>query len=71
MKLRLQLLTLEPKLKKKAHLVEDESDMDEDFFERHEADLLEKALVAAEKKWEKENVKLEESVYREQMTALR
>ncbi|RSH91761.1 DNA topoisomerase 1 [Saitozyma podzolica] len=38
----------------------DESDMDEEFMERHEADLLEKATEAAKKKWEKENLKLAE-----------
>ena len=63
MKLRLQVFQLEPKLKKKRpDLAEDESDMDDEFIERHEADLLEKALAAAEKKWEKDNIKLEESV---------
>ena len=61
MKLRYQLFTLDPKIKKKRpDLVEDESDMDEDFMERHEEELLDKALEAARKKWEKENIKLEE-----------
>jgi DNA topoisomerase-1 len=61
MKLRYQLFTLEPKLKKKRpDLAEDESDMDEEFMERHEEDLKEKALEAARKKWERENIKLEE-----------
>jgi DNA topoisomerase-1 len=61
MKLRYQLFTLEPKLKKKrSDLAEEESDMDEDFMERHEEELKEKALDAATKKWEKDNVKLEE-----------
>jgi len=61
MKLRYQLFTLEPKLKKKRpDLAADESDMDEDFMERHEEDLLEKAQEAARKKWEKDNVKLKE-----------
>lgn len=61
MKLRYQLFTLEPKMKKKRpDLAEDESDMDEDFMERHEEDLLEKAQEAARKKWEKDNIKLEE-----------
>ena len=62
MKLRYQLLALEPKAKKKhAELLEDESDMDDEFMERHEEELLEKALTAAEKKFEKDNVKLEDS----------
>ena len=61
MKLRYQLFTLDPKIKRKRpDLAEDESDMDEDFMERHEGDLLEKAQEAAKKKWEKDNVKLEE-----------
>lgn len=61
MKLRYQLFTLEPKAKKRhAELAGDESDMDEEFMERHEADLLEKATEAAKKKWEKENLKLAE-----------
>ncbi|WRT70319.1 uncharacterized protein IL334_007317 [Kwoniella shivajii] len=61
MKLRLQVFSLDPKLKKKRpDLAEDESDMDEDFFERHETDLLEKAIDNAKKKFEKENIKAEE-----------
>jgi DNA topoisomerase-1 len=62
MKLRLQLFTLEPKAKKRhPELAEDESDMDEDFCERHEADLLEKALEGAKKKFDRDNIKLEDS----------
>ena len=62
MKLRYQLFTLEPKMKKKrADLAAAESDMDDEFMERHEEDLLEKALEAAKKKFERDNVKLEES----------
>ncbi|WVR00294.1 hypothetical protein IAU59_007437 [Kwoniella sp. CBS 9459] len=61
MKLRLQLFSLDPKIKKKRpDLAADESDMDDDFMERHEADLLEKALENAKKKFDKDNVKLEE-----------
>jgi DNA topoisomerase-1 len=61
MKLRLQLFTLDPKAKKRhPELVEDESDMDDDFCERHEADLLEKALEGAKKKFDKDNIKLED-----------
>lgn len=64
MRLRYQLFTLNPKTKsKKSHpeLIDDESDMDEEFMERHEAELLEKALEGAKKKFEKDNIKLEES----------
>ena len=46
--------------KKRPDLAEDESDMDDEFMERHEEELLEKAIEAAKKKWEKEIVKLEE-----------
>lgn len=61
MKLRYQLFTLDPKMKKKRpELAEDESDMDEEFMERHEEDLMETAQESARKKWEKDNVKLEE-----------
>jgi DNA topoisomerase-1 len=61
MKLRLQLFTLDPKAKKRhSELAEDESDLDEDFMERHEADLLEKALESAQKKFDKDNIKLED-----------
>lgn len=60
MKLRLQLFTLEPKAKKRhPELVEDESDMDEEFMERHEADLLEKAIEGSKKKFDRDNIKLE------------
>ena len=61
MKLRYQLFTMDPKYKKKRpDLAEDESDVDDEFIERHETELLEKALESAKKKWEKDNVKLEE-----------
>ncbi|BEI81445.1 hypothetical protein CcaverHIS002_0206050 [Cutaneotrichosporon cavernicola] len=60
MKLRWQLFSLNPKLKKKRGLAEEESDLDEDFFERHEGELLEKAIEAAGKKFDRENVKLED-----------
>ena len=60
MKLRYQLFTLEPKLKKKRpELAGDESDLDDEFMVRHEDELLEKALDSARKKFEKEDVKLE------------
>jgi DNA topoisomerase-1 len=61
MKLRYQLFTLEPKLKRKRpDLAEDESDMDDEFMARHEDELKEKALDSARKRWEKDNIKLEE-----------
>ncbi|KAL1409936.1 DNA topoisomerase 1 [Vanrija albida] len=61
MKLRLQLFTLNPKAKKKhPELAEDESDMDDDFIERHEVSLKEKAIDTATKKFEKDNLKLKE-----------
>jgi DNA topoisomerase-1 len=61
MKFRYQLFTLDSSLKKKRKdLAADESDMDDEFMQRHEEDLLEKALDAAKKKFEKENIKLEE-----------
>lgn len=60
LKLRLQLFSLNPKIKKKhPELAEDESDVDDEFMERHEAELLEKALENAKKKWDTDNVKLE------------
>lgn len=61
MKLRLQLFTLDPKARKRhPELDQDESDIDDDFCERHEADLLEKALEGAKKKFDKDNIKLED-----------
>ena len=61
MKLRYQIFTLDPKAKKRnPAIAEDESDMDEDFIERHEKELKEKAIEAVTKKWEKDNVKLED-----------
>lgn len=58
-RLRLTLLGMNPKLKKKKGL-EPESDMDDEFMERHEEELLQKALDNAQKKFEKENAKLKE-----------
>jgi DNA topoisomerase-1 len=59
MKARWQLFTLNPKLKKKhKELLDDESDMDDEFLDRHEEELQEKALEQARKKFEKENEKL-------------
>jgi DNA topoisomerase-1 len=62
MKLRYQLFSLDDKMKKRHRdLAEEESDMDDEFMERHEDELLEKAIEAAKKKWEKDNIKAEES----------
>nr|ODO00475.1 DNA topoisomerase I [Cryptococcus depauperatus CBS 7855] len=59
-KLRLQLFHLNPKLKKKRpELAEDESDMDDEFVERHEADLLDQSLEKVKKKFAADNIKLE------------
>lgn len=61
MKLRLQLFTLEPKAKKRhPELVDDESDIDDEFIERHEVELEEKAMDAARKKFDRDNIKLED-----------
>lgn len=61
MKLRKQLFNVNPKIKKKrSDLAQDESDVDDEFIERHEEELKEKAMENARKKFEKENVKLEE-----------
>ncbi|WVQ73063.1 hypothetical protein IAR50_002626 [Cryptococcus sp. DSM 104548] len=60
MKLRLQLFAIDPKLKKKhKELAEDESDVDDEFIERHEEELLEKALETAKKKFDTDNIKAE------------
>lgn len=67
MKARLQLLGMNPKLKKKRpELAEDESDMDDDFFERHEEELLEKAQELARKKFDRDNAKLKEEGQKEE-----
>lgn len=61
MKLRYQLFSLDTAAKKRHRdLVADESDMDDEFMERHEDELLEKAMESAKKKWEKDNIKAEE-----------
>ncbi len=58
MKLRAQLMTMDPKNKKRhPELVDDESDLDDDFFERHEAATLEQMLDKAQKKFEKDKAK--------------
>jgi len=61
MKFRYQMFSLEPKAKKRyPELAEDESDVDEEFIERHETELRDKAIEVATKKWERDNVKLEQ-----------
>lgn len=55
------MFTLDPKAKKRhPELADDESDIDEEFMERHESELLERALEAAKKKFDKDNIKLED-----------
>jgi DNA topoisomerase-1 len=58
MRLRYQLFNLDAKQKKKhPELAEDESDLEEQFFERHEKALLETAIDKATKKFERDNAK--------------
>ncbi|KAJ9111343.1 hypothetical protein QFC19_001111 [Naganishia cerealis] len=58
MRLRYQLFNLDAKQKKKhPELADDESDLDEDFFDRHEKALLDTAIDKATKKFEKDNAK--------------
>ncbi|KAI5454361.1 DNA topoisomerase 1 [Naganishia albida] len=58
MRLRYQLFNLDAKQKKKhPELAEDESDLEEEFFERHEKALLETAIDKATKKFERDNAK--------------
>jgi DNA topoisomerase-1 len=60
MKLRAQLFSLDPKAKKRhPDLVDDESDLDEEFFDRWEAQVLETQLDKAKKKFERDNAKAE------------
>ncbi|KAG0047343.1 DNA topoisomerase 1 [Gryganskiella cystojenkinii] len=62
MKLRHTILTLEPKLKKKRpELLEDESDLEDDWIVEHEAQLMAKEKEKATLKWEKENERLKEN----------
>ena len=61
MRLRYTLFTLDPKMKKKhPELVDLESDLEDDFFQRHERGTLEANIDKAKKKFEKENAKLQE-----------
>ena len=58
MRLRYQLFNLDAKQKKKhPELAEDESDLEDEFFERHEKALLDMAVDKATKKFEKDNAK--------------
>ncbi|EAU91226.2 topoisomerase I [Coprinopsis cinerea okayama7 len=59
MKLRHVLVTQEPKMKKNKKYTQEESDIDDDWIEKHEESLKEKEIEKAEKKFEKENEKLE------------
>ncbi|GHJ84710.1 hypothetical protein NliqN6_1112 [Naganishia liquefaciens] len=62
MRLRYQLFNLDPKQKKKhPELAEDESDLEEEFFERHEKALLDTSIDKATKKFEKDNAKAVEN----------
>jgi DNA topoisomerase I len=55
----MELLTLEPKLKKKEpQLFEPESDVEEEWIFEHEKQLMEKEHLAITKKFEKDNEKL-------------
>lgn len=52
------MFNLDAKQKKKhPELAEDESDLEEEFFERHEKALLETAIDKATKKFERDNAK--------------
>lgn len=58
MKLRYALFTLEPKMRKKhPDLVDDESDLDDEWMEAHEVSLADKAKEAARKKFDKDTAK--------------
>ncbi|KAF9566735.1 topoisomerase I [Agrocybe pediades] len=60
MKLRHALFKMEPKYKKKAQYKEDESDLDEEWIAEHENDLKAKEIEKVEKRFARENEKLEE-----------
>lgn len=62
MRLRYQLFNLDAKQKKKhPELAEDESDLEDEFFERHEKALLDTAIEKATKKFERDNAKAVEN----------
>lgn len=60
MKLRHVLFGVDPKYKKNAKYKDDESDIDDDWIIEHEENLKAKEIEKAEKKFTKENEKLEE-----------
>jgi len=60
MKLRHVLFKLDPKFKKDARFKADESDLEDDWIEEYEESLKAKDIEKAEKKFAKENEKLEE-----------
>ncbi|KAG0028442.1 DNA topoisomerase 1 [Podila clonocystis] len=61
-KTKLCILHLEPKLKKKRpELLEPESDMEDEWIDEHEAQLIEKEKEKAQQKFEKENLKRAEN----------
>ncbi|KAF8975518.1 DNA topoisomerase 1 [Entomortierella lignicola] len=62
MKLKRTILTLEPKLKKKRpELLEPESDLEDDWIEEYEVQLMAKEREKVKLKWEKENEKRKEN----------
>ena len=78
MKLRHVLFEMDPKYKKKKPFSQDESDIDDEWVESHEQSMKEKEIEKAEKKFAKENEKLEadgkkpqgESVLKERLAAI-
>jgi DNA topoisomerase-1 len=60
MKLRHVLFNVDPKYKKNAKYKDDESDIDDDWIVEHEENLKTKEIEKTEKKFTKENEKLEE-----------
>ncbi|KDR75863.1 hypothetical protein GALMADRAFT_248593 [Galerina marginata CBS 339.88] len=60
MKLRHALFKMDPKYKKNAKYKEDESDLDDEWIVEHEENLKAKEIEKAEKKFSKENEKLQE-----------
>lgn len=62
MKLKRTILTLEPKLKKKRpELLEPESDLEDDWIDEHEVQLMLKERERITLKWEKDNQKRKEN----------
>jgi DNA topoisomerase-1 len=60
MKLRHVLFKIDPKYKKNSKYKDDESDIDDDWIAEHEENLKKKEVEKAEKKFAKENEKLQE-----------